>query len=869
MVIIMKKALLAVTLFVVLALVFCTNRVVDSSGNGTSVAPAVSWVEGGKTVLPTGVDSVRITISSSSMKTPIVKTLAYSLHEAMFENLPRDISITITVEGLKATSEVLYKGEVSVSKTIGDTMTVAIDASQVTPIAPSNLTATALSPHRAQLSWSDNTSNENYYHVIRRTGTTGSWSEIIKLADNSISFIDTSCMPKIKYQYRVFADNLAGSSDTSDTATVTMPDTASNVNYPPTFTTLVSTLWDTVIVGTIYRDTIEYSDENTTDTLTLTASPGITVTGNKISWVPSNSDIGSKGLWIIVKDQKGAQDSIGWVVVVKDTVTTGTQYTLTVTNGIGGGEYAKGTSVNISAGTPGLEQTFDHWGGTDSSLLARTDTIATSITMPARNVSVVAMYRVKTYALTVTHGTGSGTYPKDSVVKVVASLAGTDSTFDHWGGTDSALLARTDTVATTFTMPGKAAVIVAKYKVKTYALTVTRGTGSGTYPKDSVVKVVASVAGTDSTFDHWGGADSALLARTDTVATTFSMPGKAAVIVARYKVKTYALTVTGGTGSGNYAKGANVPIVAGTPTAGKKFDRWGGADSTVVASLTSASTNLTMPGKAATVVAVYGDTSSQPLYGMVLIPAGTFTMGNQTATGATKGDEAPAHDVTLSAFSMDSTVVTQAEYLRLMGINPSHFSDDIKKPVEMITWFDAVLYCNKRSKEEGMDTVYTYTGVTGVPGNGCTDLTGCTMDYSKKGYRLPTEAEWEYTAKAGTTSDYSWGDSSSIVANAWYSINSGDSTHEVATKTKNPFGLYDMAGNVWQYCNDWYGYYGSTTQVNPTGATTPWNYNDSLRVIRGGSSYDIAFKCRSSFRNNQYQNVSNSYYLGFRCVLPK
>jgi formylglycine-generating enzyme required for sulfatase activity len=247
---------------------------------------------------------------------------------------------------------------------------------------------------------------------------------------------------------------------------------------------------------------------------------------------------------------------------------------------------------------------------------------------------------------------------------------------------------------------------------------------------------------------------------------------------------------------------------------------------------------------------------------MHLIPGGTFQMGQTNVAE-------PVHSVTVSAFYMDTTEVKQADYQVLMLVNPSHFAGDSLLPVEMVTWFDAVLYCNKRSKLDSLDTVYSYTSVTGLPGNGCSDLAGLAVDFAKNGYRLPTEAEWEYACRAGDTAAYYWGgsyppittaDTAAIDNNAVWAHNSVHSSARVGTKLPNAWGLYDMIGNVWEWCNDWLDNYTSGSQTDPTGPPT-----GSYRILRGGSwfTFDNALRSANRNQNDPFRTGSDC---GFRCV---
>jgi len=248
---------------------------------------------------------------------------------------------------------------------------------------------------------------------------------------------------------------------------------------------------------------------------------------------------------------------------------------------------------------------------------------------------------------------------------------------------------------------------------------------------------------------------------------------------------------------------------------------------------------------------------------MVQIPAGTYTMGpdiwNNNATV----------EMTLSAFKMSKYLVTQELYQAVTGNNPSSFSSSPdgtevqgKRPVETITWFDAVEFCNKLSEREGLTPVYTITGRTPETGYPITAAT-VIPNWSNNGYRLPTDTQWEYACRAGTNTDWYFGNDVNELKNyAWYSANSNNKTHEVGLKTKNAFGLYDMHGNVWEWCWDWFADYPvepKTDYFGPSAGTD--------RVERGGSWYSSAEITRSARRGYGYPYYGY-FNLGFRLVRP-
>jgi len=229
--------------------------------------------------------------------------------------------------------------------------------------------------------------------------------------------------------------------------------------------------------------------------------------------------------------------------------------------------------------------------------------------------------------------------------------------------------------------------------------------------------------------------------------------------------------------------------------------------------------------------------------GLVHIDGGTFTMGSPDNERGRTRSEGPQHQVTVSSFYIGKYEVTQAEYEEIMGANPAHFKG-ASLPVEQVSWFDAVDYCNKRSVKEGLTPAYKVSG------------SNVTWDRSANGYRLPTEAEWEYACRAGTQTPFNSG--SSVDAAGWYSGNSGQRTHPVGEKQANSWGLYDMHGNVLEWCFDWLGDYSSQAKTDPQGAAT-----GTSRVYRGGCWNFQAQQTRSAYRFGNHQNL-RSFIAGFR-----
>jgi formylglycine-generating enzyme required for sulfatase activity len=230
---------------------------------------------------------------------------------------------------------------------------------------------------------------------------------------------------------------------------------------------------------------------------------------------------------------------------------------------------------------------------------------------------------------------------------------------------------------------------------------------------------------------------------------------------------------------------------------------------------------------------------------MVFVEGGTFQMGSTNG----QDGENPMHTVTVKSFYMGKYEVTQKEWAAVMGSNPSNFKGD-NLPVEQVSWNDAIEYCNKLSLKEGLTPAYRGSG------------NAVTCDFNASGYRLPTEAEWEYAAKEGNKDyiSYEYSGGNGVDGVAWYGGNSGRTSHPVGTKQANSLGLYDMSGNVWEWCWDWFGNYSSGSQTNPTGA-----FSGTRRVFRGGSWLNDAASVRSAFRHN-FTPSDRGNYLGFRLV---
>ena len=352
-------------------------------------------------------------------------------------------------------------------------------------------------------------------------------------------------------------------------------------------------------------------------------------------------------------------------------------------------------------------------------------------------------------------------------------------------------------------------------------------------------------------------------------------------------ITAFAITACGGGGGGG--GGGTAPVTTDSSNATTSTSTTSGTTTTITSTTTS-------EGASTSGTSTTSGTQTTPSTSVLGIPVGFVTVAGSTVVGGDKfkvGDNTgcfvAGRTVTITTFFMSDHEVTQAEYQAVMGSNPSYFDGSSGKevatgeiqanrPVETVSWYDALVYCNKKSMADGLTPCYTINGSTNpavwgaVPTSSDATWNAATCNFNANGYRLPTEAEWEYAALGGSNgvstadpTDYAGTNTESNIGNyAWYLTNSGvDSgtrtTHEVKKKAANSLGLYDMSGNVWEWCWDWYGSLDSSTAV--TGASS-----DTYRINRGGSyRHSAENNCSVAFRNRCYPGRRYDY-VGFRVV---
>ncbi|HON48075.1 MAG TPA: SUMF1/EgtB/PvdO family nonheme iron enzyme [Kiritimatiellia bacterium] len=504
---------------------------------------------------------------------------------------------------------------------------------------------------------------------------------------------------------------------------------------------------------------------------------------------------------------------------------------LTVNGGTGGGNHLKGTT-NTVAWTPVAHHNFLYWQVDPPSVTnaqglgeAFSDTNATTtVVMPFADVTLTAITEPILYPLTVVNGSGSGSYTNGQIITITANPTNTlYFKFTQWTG-DTHVLAETTNATTTVTMPGYPVTVTANYGDKRYALTVNFASGGGNYTNGQEVTIGSSTtpptAGHE--FDHWEG-DTATVADVNSAPTTFRMGATNMTLTAIFRPKvvpqnTYlAFNLTD-----NTASYSDAPPVGG----------W---------------------------------TDQHKTTQMVFrkISAGSFTMGSASGQpGETQ------HAVTLTRdFYLGIFEVTQKQWEEIRGTKPSFFTGDTL-PVERVYYSD--IRGNNDGKNWPADNKVDYDSFMGrlrpkSPVVSAADL--------------PTEAQWEYACRAGTTGDYA----GPVDALGWHAGNTAPArTQVVGSKQPNPWGLYDMHGNVWEVCLDWYKMdLGAAAQTDPAGPDGVGPRLPPLRVMRGGAYNEPAEGLRSAIRQNMIAtnqlagggsatNLALPYgTYGFRVALPQ
>ncbi|HNX00906.1 MAG TPA: formylglycine-generating enzyme family protein [Candidatus Cloacimonadota bacterium] len=236
---------------------------------------------------------------------------------------------------------------------------------------------------------------------------------------------------------------------------------------------------------------------------------------------------------------------------------------------------------------------------------------------------------------------------------------------------------------------------------------------------------------------------------------------------------------------------------------------------------------------------------------MIHIDGGTFNNGSS--------------DVTVSSFYIDKYEITQSGFQSVMGKNPSNFPEVVNAPVEFVSWFDAIVYCNLRSMNEGFTPCYSYSTYGTDPStwpagwNSDANHTSVNCNWTANGYRLPTEMEWLFAARGGNyTHNYTYSGSNDMSTVGWWSANSGGTTHEVGTRQPNELGIYDMSGNVWEWCWDINAPYPTTPQVDYRGPSS-----GTYRVTHGSSWFCPSYMCPLRVRFNHNPTYS-LFFLGLR-----
>ncbi|MBL8026848.1 MAG: formylglycine-generating enzyme family protein [Fibrobacteres bacterium] len=835
------KFLVLTVLFIAFCFLNCQDRNITKVEVLTHLQLTIKWMQDSTVIIPKDVDSVRITIHSSGMESDRVNIFSYADKSVKLDELPGGLDFSIKVEGINKVLGVLYLGNTAVPGETNQNISVTVNAYALQKPDTSSPVITVLSHNMYD------TLATRSLHLFGKVVDFSGISSL-KVNDSTIPVVDNFFdLPGLilKDGRNNFIIRAVDSSPKANVKQITFvvyfnPVYIPVANHSPYFLLNAASMNATVKVGQSYQRTLRAADQDEGNRLTFSPwSEFLLLNDSIISWTPEIADTGIRHAWALVFDQDSAKDSLAWVLTVVDSarntaplfITKAAEMTRYVTVGEEYRDTVYASDLEQESGliyrllNPPTGITVDSIAGIISWRPVSTQVGSHAVTMQVRDDSGATA--ILSWPITVR-------YP--SITQFSAGRDTTRSINDSLRLHPTIVLTSGSIIKYEWdigktgnfiaTSSGDTNIILPSIPTSSY-ICVLRITNSNNDQliDEMVVRFLRDPPRANA------GLDSIVMpgATVKLHAVTSDLYGR--VVLTEWDIGA----------SGNFITCTVTDTLIQIPLQDSSYS--------CILKATDDDGNVTLD------TVVYRTLRTA----MRACPSDTFQMGSTSAYP----DEVPDHEVRVNPFYMDSTEVTQGRFFEIMGVKPSNSAYNPDYPVESVTWFDAVLFCNALSKRYGYDTIYSYSALEGTAGNNCTALNNLIIDTSKTGYRLPTEAEWESACRAGGQTAYYWSDDSTQSANyAVYGGGAAASQKAVATKMPNGNRLYDMAGNVWEWCNDWYGNYTAAVQNNPVGPVT-----GSARVIRGGGWQDKVTELRSSNRGFGIPGWKSSF-VGFRTVLP-